>query len=1042
MNIAALFIRRPIATTLVMVGIVIFGFVGYRQLPVSDLPPIDYPTINVNASFSGASPETMASSVATPLERAFSTIPGVEQITSSSNQGSTNITLQFALSRDIDAAAQDVQTALSRAQRGLPDDMRDPPSYFKSNPSDFPIILYSVASRTLPISTVNEYAETVLAPRISTIEGVAQVDIMGTQRFAVRVQVDPRALAYRRIGIDEVVTAVNANNIATPAGALWGRHRVLALQSNGQLQDADAFRDIVIAYRNGSPVRLGDVGNVLNAVSNPRSGNWYNGARTIVLAVRRQPGSNTVQVADAVSARIESMRGQLPPAVEVNLLYDRSQTIRESVADVRFTLLLTLCLVVLVIFLFLRNVPATAIPSMALPMSVVGTFAVMALFGLSVDNLSMMALTLAVGFVVDDAIVMLENIHRHVEMGKPGLQAALEGSKEVGFTILSMTLSLVAVFIPLLFMPGLLGRLFHEFAVVIAAAILISGFVSLTLTPMMCSLFLKGEHQVRHGWFYDTAETTWNRTVELYRRSLHWVLGHRRTAMAGSFAILVATLLLFLIVPRGFIPNQDVGSVSGSIEAAEGTSWEQMVEHMTRVSDVVRENPNVQGVQVSGGGGFSGGLTRARLSVYLKPRNERSLSADEVIRSLQPALARLPGVRVFLTNPPAIRIGGRGSQSQYQFTLQGADLQELYQQAHVMETRMRDLPVIRDVSSDLQMRNPQLRIDVDRDRAAALGLNISQVQSALYNAFGSRQISTILGTSNDYPVILELLPEFQRDPSAINLLHVRSRTGALVPLGAVAKVTPILGPQSINHSGQLPSVTLSFNLEEGVSLGDGVGAVQRLANEVLPATVTGGFSGTAQAFQQSQTGLLFLLIVAILVIYLVLGVLYESFIHPLTILSALPFAVFGALVTLLIFRTDLNLYSYVGLILLVGLVKKNGIMMIDFALDAQRNEGLAPADAIASACLIRFRPIMMTTMCALMATLPIAIGWGAGAEARRPLGIAVVGGLFVSQLVTLYVTPVIYTYLDSFQAWLGSRVSRRARVPVGAEPALGLQGAE
>jgi HAE1 family hydrophobic/amphiphilic exporter-1 len=1038
MNIAALFIRRPIATTLVMAGILIFGLVGYRQLSVSDLPPIDYPTINVNASFSGASPETMASAVATPLERAFSTSPGIEQITSSSSQGSTNITLQFSLSRNIDAAAQDVQTALSRAQRGLPDDMREPPSYFKANPSDFPIIFYSVASKTLPLSTVNEYAEGVLAPRLSTIDGVAQVDIMGAQRYSVRVQLDPRALAYRRIGIDEVVSAVTSNNIATPAGALWGRQKVLALQSNGQLQDAAAFGDITVAYRNGSPVRLGDLGKVINSVSNPRSGNWYNGARTIVMSVRRQPGSNTVEVAEAVKARIEAIRPQLPPAIGVNLLYDRSQTIRASVADVKFTLSLTLCLVVLVIFLFLRNVPATVIPSMALPMSVVGTFAVMALLKFSVDNLSMMALTLAVGFVVDDAIVMLENIHRHIELGKPVLEAAMDGSREVAFTILAMTLSLVAVFIPILFMPGLLGRLFHEFAVVIAAAILISGFVSLTLTPMLCSRFLKPGHEVHHGRFYDAAEALWGRAVDVYRDSLHWVMRHRRTTMASSLGILAGTVALFLIVPKGFIPNQDVGSVSGTIEAAEGTSWDQMVEHMTRVSDLVRQNPNVQGVQVSGGGGgpFGGGTNRARISVYLKPRSERKLDAGGVIRSLQPALSRLPGIRVFLSNPPAIQIGGRFSQSQYQFTLQSANLADLYQQARLLESKMRELPVIRDVSSDLQLRNPQLRIDVDRDRAAALGLDISQVQSALYNAFGSRQISTILGTTNDYPVILELLPEFQRDPSAINLVHVRSRTGALVPLGSVATVTPILGPQSVNHSGQLPSVTLSFNLEEGVSLGEAVAAVQRLANQILPSNITSSFSGTAQAFQRSQSGLLFLLIVAILVIYLVLGVLYESFIHPLTILSALPFAVFGALVTLLIFRTDLNIYSYVGLILLVGLVKKNGIMMIDFALDAQRTEGRSPGDAIVEASLIRFRPIMMTTMCALMGTLPIALGLGAGAEARQPLGIAVVGGLLVSQMVTLFVTPVIYTYMDSFQAWLGSRALRRRPLRAVAQPAL------
>jgi HAE1 family hydrophobic/amphiphilic exporter-1 len=1035
MNIAELFIKRPIATTLIMTGILIFGALGYRQLPVADLPTIDYPTINVNASLPGANPETMAAAVATPLEKVFSSIPGIDQITSSSNQGSTNITLQFALTRQIDAAAQDVQTAIARAVRGLPDDMRDPPSYNKSNPSDLPVLFYSIRSKTLPLSTVNEYAETMIAQRLSTIDGVAQVNLQGEQRFAVRVQLDPRALAYRRIGIDEVVTAVNANNVNTPAGALFGRNKVLALQSNGQLQDATSFRNITVAYRNGSPVRLGDLGQVLDAVQNPRSGNWFNGQRTIMLSVNRQPGSNTVQVADRVKAMVERVKEQLPPSVEVNLLYDRSSTIRESLAEVKFTLALTLALVVLVIFLFLRNVPATIIPSMSLPMSIVGTFGAMALLGFSINNLTMMALTLAVGFVVDDAIVMLENIVRHLEMGKSGPQAALDGSKEIGFTIVSMTISLVAVFIPILFMPGLLGRLFHEFAVVIGVAILVSGVVSLTLTPMMCSRFLKAApHGATRGALYQVTESIYQRTVGWYGRSLDWVMAHRRSTMVFSGAILAGTVVLFVIVPKGFIPTQDTGAIYGTIEAAEGTSYEQMVEHLKRTSAVVQKNPSVAGVSVAAGGGGGGygpsGANQGRISVYLKPREERDQTADEIIRSLSRPLAQLPGIRVFLNNPPAIRIGGRSSKSPYQFTLQAPDLDLLYAEAHAFEARMRQLPGLIDVTTDLQIRNPQLKIDIDRDRAAALGLNIGQVQSALYNAFGSRQISTILGANNDYAVILELLPQFQRDPSAINLLHIRSRTGNLVPLGAVASVTPTIGPLSVNHSGQLPSVTLSFNTAEGVSLGQAVDRIRDLADEMLPSTITTTFGGTAAAFQQSQTGLLFLLLVAVVVIYLVLGVLYESFIHPITILSGLPFAVFGALLTLLIFKTDLDIYAYVGLILLVGLVKKNAIMMIDFALDAQRLEGKAPAAAIVEACLVRFRPIMMTTMCALMGTLPIAIGWGAGAEARRPLGIAVVGGLLFSQMVTLYVTPVMYSYLDGFQNWARVKLSRK--VPVRA----------
>ena len=709
--------------------------------------------------------------------------------------------------------------------------------------------------------------------------------------------------------------------------------------------------------------------------------------------------------------------------------------------DVKFTLMLTLGLVIMVIFVFLRSVPATVIPSMALPMSIVGTFAVMALLGYSVDNLSMMAMTLAVGFVVDDAIVMLENIVRHLEMGKPTMEAALDGSREIGFTILSMTLSLVAVFIPILFLGGLLGRLFHEFAVVIGAAILVSGFVSLTLTPMMCSRFLKAHAGEQHGRFYEATERVYQAVLAFYARTLHWVMNHRRTAMVFSFGVLVGTGALFVLVPKGFIPSTDTGAVFASVEAAEGTAFETLQEKLAALADIARNDANIRGVMVSTGGGgpFGGAVNTGRLNLYFKPREERPLDADRIIRELQPKLAQVPGVRVFMSNPPAIRVGGRISKSQYQYTLQSPDIDALYQYAGIMEGKLRDLPNLQDVTTDLQLRNPQLKIDIDRDRAAALGLNMDQVQSALYNAFGTRQVSTILSTNNDYAVVLELLPQFQGDAGALNLLYVRStKTGALVPLGAVARVAPMLGPLTVNHSGQLPSVTLSFNLRPGASLSTGVADVLRTARDVLPSTITTGFGGTAAAFQQSQSGLAFLLVIAIAVIYLVLGVLYESFIHPLTILSGLPFATFGALLTLLVFRTDLDIYAYVGLIMLVGLVKKNAIMMIDFALDAQRNQGKPPAEAAVEACLVRFRPIMMTTMCALMGTLPIAIGFGAGGEARRPLGISVCGGLLVSQLVTLYVTPVIYTYLDSFQQWVGARAPWRSKAPHPAtQPAFG-----
>ena len=1029
MSISGLFIRRPVTTTLVMLGILMFGVMAYRLLPVSDLPNVDYPTITVSAGLPGASPQTMAAAVATPLEKQFSTIAGLDAMTSSSSLGGTSITLQFTLSRDIDAAAQDVQAAISKTLRQLPPGIQ-PPSYQKVNPADSPILYLTLTSNTLPLATLDEYAETFLAQRLSTVSGVAQVQVFGSAKYAVRIQLDPKALQARGIGLDEVTAAVNAGNPNLPTGTLWGPQRAYTVLADGQISSAPEFRQLVVTYQNGAPVRLQDVANVLDDVQDNRNATWYDGVRAIILAIQRQPGTNTVQVADAAKATVASLVPQLPASVQINTLYDRSVSIHQSVNDVQTTLLITLCLVVLVIFLFLRNLSATVIPSLALPFSIIGTFSAMYLLGYSVDNLSLMALTLSVGFVVDDAIVMLENIVRHLEMGKRPLQAALEGAREIGFTIVSMTLSLTAVFIPVLFMGGIIGRLFHEFAVTIGIAILVSGFVSLTLTPMLCSRFLRPPSEERHGRFYEATERVYRRVLGAYQRSLAWVMDHRPTSLAFSAGILAATAVLFIMVPKGFIPTEDTGQIQGNTETIEGSSFDAMRDHQLAVADVLRQDPYVDHFMSTVGGGT---MNQGRVSIRLKPRGGRP-PADQVIRELQPKLNAIPGIRTYLQVPPVIRIGGRPTKTQYQFTVQSADIDALYDNAAKLEARLRQVPILQDVTTDLQIKNPQVSVQIDRDRAAALGVTVQQIEQALYDAYGSRQVSTIYTPNNQYWVILELLPQYQRDPGALSLLNIRSQRGALVPLTAVATASPDVGPLSVNHSGQLPSVTLSFNLPPKVSLGDAVREVQRAAQQTLPSTISTAFGGTAQAFQASQQGLLFLLLLAVLVIYIVLGILYESFIHPLTILSGLPFAGFGALLTLLVFGTELSVYAFVGVIMLVGLVKKNAIMMIDFALEAERREGKSPRDAIIEACSVRFRPIMMTTMSALMGTLPIAIGWGAGAESRRPLGLAVVGGLAFSQLITLYVTPVFYTYLDALQQRLGRRIAS-APAPLAAPTA-------
>lgn len=1012
MNISRIFIARPVATSVLVAAVIIFGLIAFRALPVNELPNVDFPTISVTADLPGANPDVMASTVATPLERQFSQISGIDSMSSVSSTGRTRVTLQFNLERDIDAAAQDVQTAISQTLRRLPDGM-DPPTLRKINPADAPMLFLALTAKTLPLPDLDEFADTHIAQRFSMVSGVAQVQVFGSQRYAVRVFLDPEALSKRGLGLDRVVSAIQNANSNLPSGVLQGTARDFTVKSSGKLQRAENFNNLIVAYKDGMPIRLSDVGKAVDGIENAKIKSWLNGERSIVLAVYRQPGANTVEVAKKLRALFPEIEASAPPGVTINIVNDRSEFIESSIREVEFHLLLSILLVVLVILVFLRNARSTLITALILPTSIIATFGAMHALGYSLNNLSLMAIILAVGFVVDDAIVVLENITRHMEMGKDRMTAALEGAQEIGFTVLSMTVSLAAVFIPILFMEGMIGRLFREFAVTVGVAVIVSGVVSLSMTPMMCSLMLRPHEQ--HGRVYQMFENVFDAMRDAYGSSLRWTMRHRGLMLAGSVVFLVLTVLLYQAVPQGFIPRQDTGVFFGNTRAPEGLPFNELEKRQAAVAAILEKNPNVHAVMSTAGQGIGGvvGSNIGRIVVRLKSREERKTGADQVIQELRRAFAGgAQGLRVFMNNPPSIRIGGLISTSDYQLVLQGSDQKQLYEASQQLEARLRESRMLQDVNSSLELRNPEISIDIIRDRAAVLGVSPQQIESALYNAYGGRRISTLYGSTDQYNVLLELDPKFQRDINALRSLFIQSSTGLMVPVHAVADVKIGVGPVSVSHYGQLLSVVLSFNLAPGLSIGEAVSHVKGVAGEVLPAGVTFSVAGNAQAFEQAFRTLPVLLLITVLVIYMVLAILYEHYGHPITILTALPFAGFGALLMLLVAGQELNVFSFVGIILLVGLVKKNGIMMVDFAIQLQREKGLSAADAIVEASIIRFRPIMMTTAAAICATLPLALGTGTGSEMRQPLGIAVVGGLLFSQMLTLYVTPTFFVSMD------------------------------